>query len=278
MKLQVNLFQQTDYRTALKATLLALKATNARRYTFQAMSQACRVQKTYLSRVLGGHGELSEDQLYLACEFLGLSKESRDYVCLLHGFQRSLVAPRKRELKKEIDAAQKKHSRSEKFIAAVPIVESSVNASTYHLDPNVMLVHMFLTVPRFSTNPKLVASQLGLSVEHFADALTQLRKLGLVEIEHGKITVRVERTHLPYDSPLYKASNSLHRLKCLEYIQRLPADSAYNLSVAFSANDSVRKKINENFLSFLSQTQKQVVDADPENVYQMNFDLFPWSF
>ena len=73
--MEFNPYDYIDYRKLLKEALLYKKSKFGQEFSFQAMSIACRLQKTYLSKVLNHHGNLDEDQVYLACQFLGFEED-----------------------------------------------------------------------------------------------------------------------------------------------------------------------------------------------------------
>ena len=43
-----------------------------------------------------------------------------------------------------------------------------------------------------------------------------------------------------------------------------------------SMDEDSRLKIQSAYLQFLKQARKIVEDAEPDEVYQIQFDLFPW--
>ncbi len=273
----MSIYQQTKYREVVRAALLQLKEQAPDRYTFQDMARACKMQKTYLSRVLGGKAELSEDQLYLVCEYLHFDEDQRAYVKLLHALERTSVVKRRKELATQVAATQEKHRRTDAHIAARALVAEPIDTAAYHLDPNMILVHVFLTVPRFAAAPAAIAAELGLPAARFAAILAQLERLGLIEPASAGYRVKVEMLHLAAGSPLYKAYSVLQRAKASEQLQKLPPGRDYAFTVAFSANEAVRVAIKDRFLKLLAEVQPLVLRAKAEHVYQMSFDLFPWS-
>src|SRR5438067_732825 len=103
-----------SYKSFLRTSLLQKKqAVSSSRYTYERMARACGIQKTYLSRVLNSDAShLSDDQLYLACRFLGVGLVERDFLLLLRDWERSSVPERKAELAARIASQREKHQRS----------------------------------------------------------------------------------------------------------------------------------------------------------------------
>lgn len=76
----MSIYKHIDYKILLKNSLETKKSSLGRAFTYESMAKACRIQKTYLSRVLNRDGDLSRDQLYRACEFLGFSAAEKEFV------------------------------------------------------------------------------------------------------------------------------------------------------------------------------------------------------
>ena len=60
--------------------------------------------------------------------------------------------------------------------------------------------------------------------------------------------------------------------------QSSPPENLETLSVTFSANEVAYNEIHKKFLDFMNFAREKVEDVDhPDSVYQINFDLFPWT-
>ena len=274
--MKVNIFAYDDYRPALKAQLLQKKAQYGRLFTYDRLAKSCRVQKSYLSRALGGHAHLSDDQIFTAADFLGLGEDERNYLLLLHTYQRSGHVRRRTQLAADIATARARSERSESVIEARAPSADALRDAEYHLDPNAVLVHMFMTVAHFRQDPKLIATALGLSPEGLALTLEKLSRLGMLTLGPSGYLVATANTHVPVDSPFYRAHSILQRTKTLERIMREVRDDSYHFSVVFSADDAVRRAVKDRFLLLLKDLQPDVAAAPAEQVFQLNFDLFRW--
>lgn len=272
------IYEHQSYKLALKELLLQKQANVSKTFTFQNMAKACRVQKTYLSRVFNGQAHLSDDQLYLASEYLGFSEDERQYLSLLHQYERSCVQPKRRALQRRIEGVRKRHLMTDAHLkAAVPTVETQ-DFAAYYLDPNMQLVHMYLTVPRYGKDVAAIRTQLGLPEAEVTRILTKLQQLSLVVFVDGRYELAATNLHLPSDSPVYKPYRTLLRMKAMERLGTLTAEEQpYNFSVVFSANEDVRRRVQSRFLAFLKDVEAEVKDAEATDVYYMSFDLFPWS-
>lgn len=273
----LNILNYRDYKIFIKDALREKKNRVSGRFTYDRMAKACGIQKTYLSRVLNSEdSHLSEDQLYLAATYLGLTKQERKYLQLMRSRQKSSSVQYQAEIQSEMDTFRQANERSEHHLSAEPI-NSEVELAQYYLDPNLMLAHIFLTVEKFRKDLKLLARQLNLSAEYLTDILMKLEQMKLIKLSADGYVLLKDSTHLSVDSPFYFPFRCMQRVKSLDRIQKVPKEKSYNFSVVFSADEATRREIKTKFLSLLETIEKVSRSAPAEDVYQINFDLFDWS-
>lgn len=266
-----------NYKTLLRDTLTQKKAKVSSRFTYERLASACGIQKTYLSRVLNSEeAHLSEDQLHSACDFLGFSREERLFTQLLRSHDKSQHAARRQELLAEIRENRAKHRRSESHLEAERLTPA-IDVSSYHLDPRVMLVHIFLAVERFRANPRSICPHLGISEDMLTSILSKLERMGFIALGKSGYRLTKQSTHLSVESPLYAPFRFMQRFSAMERMQKLPPDRTYNFTAVFSASESVREFIHSRFLTLLQEIEKAASTSKDEEVYQLSFDLFDWS-
>ena len=271
----MSIFRENCYKKALKKRLLE-KKKQLPSVTFQRLAQACKIQKTYHSRVFNGKAHLSEDQLFLSTEYLGLTRQETEYVFLLYQWQRSEVEVRRSMLWKEIEKLQTRQSSASSQVAGVQVQESLPSASEYYLDPTALIVHMLIGTVRLN-DPANIMRHLNLSRERMMEVLGLLESLELIRLKNGRYEIAKSIVNLSPDSKLRRPYRTLIRSKGLERMQQLTSSQVYDYAVVFAADAKTKEKIQEEFLEFLKKAQQLVKKAPPEDVFQMNFDLIPWS-
>jgi hypothetical protein len=267
-----------DYKASIKWLLAEHKKVASSRFTFERLSQACRVHKTYLSRVLNSDTtHLNDDQLYRASQFLGLTKRDREFLFLLHSYQKTDIKERKEELRDKIASFQELKQKSESKLS-FRNEHSERELAEYYYDPNMQLVHMFLKVRKYQNDTHLIADKIGISYDYLTSILSKLESHGLIALEGDAYKVISGAvTHLTVDSPLFKAYRVGQRVRALDRIQKLENDRTYNFNVLITSNETVRKEIQTRFIKWLQEVQSIVMDSEDQEVYQMSFDLFDWS-
>lgn len=276
-----------SYKDVLKyAVLRGGPKADGSKLTFQSMAEHCRIQKTYLSKVLNHDGHLSEDQLYLALEYLEFDEEAREFTLLLMAHEKSSVPARKAELEKQIKDIRRRKLKTESNLSVETNNPQATDLTAYYLDPLMQIIHMYLTIRRFAHNPEKIAESLKITLPALHRRLKNLESMGIVRLHYSterrgrieKAEVLRDNLHLPHDSHLHPSYATRLRLKAMERMDQLEnPDEAFRFSVIFSASPKTRERIHASFLEWLKSVQKWVQSDREEEVYQINFDLLNWT-
>lgn len=270
----MNIYSCDDYKDALQKLLEQKRTSGGRLYTYQKMATAAGIQKAYLSRVLNGDQHLSRDQLYDACLYLSIPKQERDFLLLLHAWQRAASRRYREELLEEIKERRRLSDKTEKQVPVTTYDDDEM--AEFALDPVMQLVHLFLTVDTYAKDISLIATRLGISAERLLELIRKLESKNFIEFRDGSYHVTRMNVHLPRESKYYAINRVLVRMKMLERAQALPPDDTYNLAVFFSADPAVYERIRQSFFAFLKDAESLIRDAPSKQVYQMCFDLLPY--
>jgi hypothetical protein len=272
----MSIFDFSDYKSAIKWSLEDLKKRDPRANS-RALAEACRVQKTYLSRVLNRDAHLNADQLHLANQYLELNLKERKYVSLIHEADRSVLVDRKEALLREATKLKAKAQNTENFLSAESLDVNALHASRYYLDVTMQLVHLFWTIPRYAKNPRLIEEKLDIARIDLEERLAKLAGLKIITWDGKKCTVIKGLLHLSRDSEVYPVHRVLTRIKALEKLQKSTSKKDYSYSLLMSADEATRKMVHSRFLEFLKGIEPLIKAAPESEVYQLNFDLLSWS-
>lgn len=270
----MNVYAWLDYREVIKRK----KADQGG--TYADLAERCGIQKTYLSKVVGGTADLNSDQLYLVAGALGLDEEETQYVLLLLERARSQLPARRKRLDRRIASIQMGHLDTGKSIGTKPEDPGDAGPlSLYYMDPYALIVHAFLTIPYFRAHTPEIARRLGLGDGQLQNVLKTLQAAGILEWRRGEREPRLLKEHLQLakNSPLLEAHQALMRAIAAAQVARVKKDEKFTFMVTFSADEGTRALIHERFLAFLKDIEPAVRKAPAKNVYQLGFDLFPWT-
>lgn len=271
------IFSINDYRDIIKRRQLQLKNTLGKHYTLANLADEIQVQRPYLSKVVSKHADLSDDQLFLAIQFLKFNFNESHYIRLLHQYQRSGIRSRKEKIKHEIEEYKKKLLNADEHLNSI-IDKKSPNLEKYFLNPNVQLVHMFLTIEVFRKDYKKIAAYLDLSIPDVETILEDLIQLNLIKIDDTSIEIQKEHLFLPKSSSLFQAHHLMSKINAQNKLNKVPKDKKNEVSTIFTCNEETTDKIRLELVEFLKKVEKLVTeDQHPTEVFQLNLDLFPWS-
>ncbi len=273
----MNLFEHEDYRVALKwAAELWKKARPGR--TYLKLSQAGGVHAPYFSNVLKEKAHLSSDQLFAILQYMGHAHDEMEYMLLLLEQDKCVLDGRKKALRLQLQKIKEKQEKTESSLKVEVIAPTDDYLSRYYLDNTIRLVYAFMGIPDFANNPQKIAESLNFSEKTVQEAIVYLLDVKLIERdESGRLQKTKTQMHLPRQSHLFEAQRKLFLYRCLEHQDRTRNSTDYNFGVTFSATSETKEKIKKKFLEFLNDIQPLVNEAEAEEVFQMNFDLFNWS-
>ena len=264
------IFKYLDYRDFIKS-LVEKKPSP---YSYQSLAQAMRMQKSYLSRILGGAGQLSQDQGYHLSQHLKLNPTEKEYLELLIEWDRTGIQQRKRALRTKIQSIQKSKIQTSEFI------NKNIHEQTlteYYYDPWMQILHIALLTEGWTpTNYKDIGHHLGLSEGRIQFLVEKLTSLNLIAIEQNRFVNKAQGLHLSSHHPLTSVTHSLFRTASAAKMQQLNNDDAYSFTATFSANEETFLALKTEFLNWLKSVEPLIDQAPSQECYQVHFDLFPW--
>jgi transcriptional regulator with XRE-family HTH domain len=276
----MNLYELEDYKDILKELTHERRNQFGLRFTFEKMALACDIQKTYLSKVLNGSGQLNADQLYSALEYLKVSAQQSDYILLIRDWQLAQNSHRKKILEDKISRYRAIQSKTEANIKITSLKLNNEALWEYHSNFELQLIHIFLTIPKFCNNPHEIGPLLGLNKEKIMNAILKLEQLGLLKIIKDKMVLQELNTHLPDDSPIIQTFRLISRLRTIEYLNKNPVqsntDNNYSFSVILSAETHFQVQFRKKLIDLIKETHSNVSRSKPENVYTLNIDFLKW--
>lgn len=270
-------FEHSDYRLAFKEVCEAWKSSGAGR-TFQRLAKAAGVHPPYLTNVLKEKAHLNSDQLYSSLKHMGSTQVEIDYMILLMEEDKCVVQSRKQALKQQLDKIRSTQNKTQAHIKAEVIAPAADNLSRYYLDSTIRIVYNFLGIAEYAANPESIANALNIGVANVQHSIDYLIEVGLIaKNTDGELVKTKTKMHLPKESHLFEAHKKLFHYRCLDHQDRTRNESDYNFTLTFTGDQNVKSEVKKKFLQFLSEIQPLVEAAEPEEVFQLNFDLFNWS-
>lgn len=277
----MSIFSHGDYRRIIK-DLVSHRKTIDSGATFQSMAEFMGIQKPYLSKVLSGAADLSSDQMYLACRYLKLSPIECDYMELLLTFSRCALSERKKDLEAKIRLYQENQLRTEAYLDEKSILSLQSDFQEFYLDPVNLIIHVALSIEPYRLDTKRILKDFKfISGEILENALSMFQRLDLIEYKGKEIILKRKSLHLSKSSPIFRAHHQLVRHFCLQNFQAQQSarggSTSLNTSVTFSVSEADLLRVKSLVLELLKAVEGIVKEAEAEEVYQFNIDLFKWT-
>lgn len=270
-------FEYSEYRKALKNLLLEQKKRLPGSGSMAQLARAAGMQPSYLTNVTQGRAHLSADQLCALSEELRLDADEAEFLQILLEWERATHPKRKAHLGERVAQLREKHLRAEKYLSAPVIALSQENLERYYLDPHIELLHLYLMTRSCPHDAKKIAASWRISEKQVGEMLLFLERLKLIEKKGSWWSVKEVHQHLPRESPLCRPQQFLKKLRGIDALQRLPENRAYSFAASVTMTEETRRKIQARFLEFLKECEALVKKSEPERLFQIQFDLFPWA-
>lgn len=268
----MSLFAINDYRVIIKQTVAARKARDASQ-NFQSLANALRIQKSYISKILRGYGDFTQDQLWQICGYLGFTAEERHYLELLLEYSRSSYQPRREELKKLIDQIQTRTLNTKAYLPERPAENSNIR--DYYLNPLHQLLHIAFSVPHFARDPRRLAEALRIQPRELEESIRALESMRLIQQTPRGIEVLVPDLHLPQDSALYQVWRS--QLKIMSLQKKIESGTDYDFMAVVSIDAQTQKNLHVKFLELVREMAPAVKASKSEQLCFINLELARWA-
>jgi uncharacterized protein (TIGR02147 family) len=269
----ISVFDYDDYQTYLRDYIAWRRGLDAR-VTYAGLAEQARIQRSYLSHVLNGRGNLNEDQLYLLATALRLPKATRNYLQVLLTLQKCEVNDRRNELLAQKARLRSQHNRSAEAIKREAATLDDAHLAQYYAEPLAPLVHMHLCIDRYRRSPGALSEVLSIPDATLQEVLGTLERCGLIAPSKDGYTLVKANIHMPAGSPLAAVHALQFRLKAVERLRRRPIDDNVHFTATFAANEAVRKKWAVRWHGLLEEMAAEVTACTAQDVYHVNFDLF----
>jgi uncharacterized protein (TIGR02147 family) len=261
------IFQFDDYRRYL-TTALDAEGERGKR---SRLAEALRCQPAFVSRVLKGEADFSQEHGIVINAFMEHREEEADYFMVLLDYQRAGT-----KILKEFHRKKMEQMRAKRQIVSERIgVKKNLSESdqmTYYSAWYFAAIHILLMVPELRS-PQRLSDRLKLPLTLVKDVLDFLVGVGLATVTEKGYEPGQTRIHLPSDSPIISKHHMNWRLRAMQALEiKDPENIHYSGPLCISKE--VALKIREMILHFLSDAEPLIREAKEEEVYCLDIDFF----
>ncbi len=267
-----------NYKSLIRGKVKTLKRKN-REMSLKKLAALIPMQYTFLSKVLNDEQtHLSRTHLYSISTILQLTLEESEYLFLLRDYDATTHPELKKHFARKLEKLKKN-----KLIQDARFAEGNSTRLTsevnYLFEPLAVLTHVYLMIESYRKEPRKIAFELGIPLDHLKQIILELANLEIVELEEG--TTKVERVlehrlHYPYTHPLMQNHQKLMRNYCSNEIHKLSPQNKKSFLLSFVSDKETYAKIQDKFDKFIVEANALIKESRNEDVYQLNLDLFMW--
>jgi uncharacterized protein (TIGR02147 family) len=262
---------------SFRALLLAEFAKRTQRrpqYSLRAFARFLDVEPSILSKILRGKVAITSERVTRLAPRLGLSDE---------------------DAKRYIEALRKEKNRA--AVAPAAIFDGTYGASQMSLarcqsgaEWHHFAILELIKIQGFRPDAEWIAATLGISREETENAVTKLKRLGLLEItdngewrnnsENGENAATGSRHQDPspvHDGPIVRHHDLLDRAKAA--VETVPLELRDQASVTFAIDAALVPEIKQRLLAFRCSLAEFIEKKSKEknHVYVLTCSLFPLS-
>jgi len=267
--MQSPIFDHHDYRSALRAYLTTMPKRGHGQLA--KIASHLGVHPTFITQILNGSKNLSLDQAFLLCEYLGLSEVETEYLLQLVELDRAAHYRLKARFQAKLEKLREEHERPQARMTKHKVLNQEDQAlfySNWYFSAIRLLVGI-----EGGHSVDRIAAELGLERRTVHSVLEFLLRTGLLVEKKGCYLLGPQRTYLPASSGLVSRHHANWRLKAIQNFDRLGSQElAFTGPISISRADFANaKKI---LLRALEEISVLVEKSKEEAVGCLNLDLF----
>lgn len=236
------------------------------------MAKAIGCQAAYLSQVLKGNSELTEDHALKLAIFLNLSGAATEYLVLLVRQSRASTPALRDYLER----------RRLEIVGEQEEVKSRVRSKSLHVDEATLfryfssglpsLLHIATSSERYCTVEAL-AARFRLAPERVKEVLAFLEEIHFVEKKGNGWRYSTAPLHDPRESPANISHQLGRRQQVMRSIEENHPDDIHFSSV-FTLDAATYGTLKSDLLDHIERSHRKIHAGGSDEVYQMCLDLF----
>ena len=212
------------------------KNTHLKRGEKKSIAKYLNIHPTLLSQIFSKNREFTPEQVFLLCDYLGLSELEGDYVALLHQIS---ITQNKKFKENLLRKSEKIKNRSLNLSERVEKDKELTNEekSIYYTSWQYSAIRMLSSLKGGKMRDE-ISERLGIDKKQVTEILEFLVNAGLCKAEKGRYFQSIGRTHLEKTSPYLKQHHTNWRIKSIQKMDcTLPTDLSFTAPLSLSNKD-----------------------------------------
>ncbi len=267
-----DIYNAKKYVDVVARFIAKTRATEGRGAVLR-LSKVLECHPTFVSQVLKGKADFSQDQAVRFCAYAKLSTTETEFFLNLVGLDRSGTKEGRAffsaQLKRQRDARSDLKTRWQDQNASL-----NENEIQYFASWLLQMVHSLTQIPD-TQSPRTIASAMGARVNEVEAALKTLREMRLVEQKGDAWRSTENFLHLSKDSPLINAFHVQWRQKVItDLIMHRPSPGLH-YSGALTFSREMAEPIRAEIIAMLDTIMRKIKPSPSETAYALTLDFMP---
>lgn len=237
----------------------------------KALAEAIHCQNPFVTRVLNGDYDFSQEQAAASAKYFGLSKSETEFLLLLLNENRAGTDALRNLYLDQIRNKIDQHSLLKSRLKIKATLDREAQA-TYYSHWKYAAIHMLATIPEFRTRES-ISKRIGLSLPVVSKVLDFLCSKGLLQKNKNEYIPDTTLLHLERNSPFLPQHHTQWRMKAIDVLDREIHDDLH-YSLAFSCSKKDLPRLRERLTKSLEDCSDIIKCSPEETLAVLCFDLF----
>jgi uncharacterized protein (TIGR02147 family) len=264
------IFTYDDFRSYLKARIKALPKNG--HGEAKRMAAHLKVSSTFMSHVLSGSKQLSQEQTSSLSIYLGHSDLETEYFFYLVQIERAGNQSLKKFFQKKMDEIKEKsHNLADRVKFKKDLTDEQ--KSIFYSSPLYSAVHLFTSIKEKGVTLEEIQSRFNIDRAKVSEVLKFLKETSLCEQVGNAYKMGTQSTHLSAHSPHIVKHHTNWRLRAIEASEDLSTNELmYTVNVSLSKKDF--EKLREEMVTNIQKFLETVYESPAEDIATFNMDWF----
>lgn len=266
----IRLYNYTNYKNFINEWIKSLPKGGRGKYL--EIATELNAHTTLISQIFKGERDLSMEQAFQLCDYLGFNKLETDYFLLLVSKERSGNFQLQEYYQSKIEQLQNELQDMKSRIKAKKVLTETDKALFYS--------NWFYSAIRIATSidgietREQIAEFINLPHKTVNQVIDFLISVSLLFEQEGKLTIGPAVTHLESKSPLIARHHANWRVKAMERHPKL-TESEFCFSAPLTIADKDASKVRQILKDAIEKISEIVRESEPiDQIYCVNIDWF----
>ncbi|MGE0174358.1 MAG: TIGR02147 family protein [Oligoflexales bacterium] len=238
---------------------------------FLRIAESIRVHPTMVSQIFKGPKHLTLEQACLVAEYFGMNNAETDCFLTLVEYDRAGSAKLRKRLQARLEELRRKNLEIKNRILPPNKELTDSERAIFYSEWFYSAVRLLTSIDSYQ-DMNSISERLNLPRQTVGEVVKFLLETGLCVTEGHSVKMGPQRTHVPNDSPFFRAHLMNWRLFTMNKIGRQNKDDLF-FTAPFTASKADIELIKEEVRGLIAGIAKKVDQSTSEDLVCFNVDV-----